>query len=230
MRDLNTKEVSNMKSRILIVEDDKKLCDKAAEYLRNEGYDTSCAYNGLIGENLINNNIYDLIILDIMMPGKDGWSLLRKIKSSSNTPVIITTARGDEEDRIFGLELGADDYMVKPISIKELSLRIKLRIKSNEARSFTLELGDMCINENNREVTENEKKIILTPKEFDLLFFLCSNRGQVFKREQLLDKIWKYDFVGDSRTVDTHIKNLREKILFCSAHIKTVWGVGYKLE
>ena len=219
-----------MKSRILIVEDEKDLCDTAAEHLKNEGYEVTCAYNGLIGENLIKNNVYDLIILDIMMPGKDGWSLLRKIKSKDNTPVIITTARGEEEDRIFGLELGADDYMVKPISIRELILRIRLRMKTNTLKNAAIDFENMTIDESKREVTENSVKIVLTPKEFDLLLFLCNNRGQVFKREQLLDKIWKYDFAGDSRTIDTHIKNLREKIDFCNSHIKTIWGVGYKLE
>mgnify|MGYP001491002833 CR=1 FL=1 len=220
-----------MKSRILVVEDEKKLADVIKLYLKNEGYEVINTYDGISGENAIENEKFDLVILDVMMPEKDGWSLLRKIKSKGDTPVIMTTARGEEEDRIFGLELGAVDYMVKPISMKELILRVGLRIKSCTSKSddgFILE--NMTISEVKRTVTEFEAEIALTPKEFDLLIFLCKNPEQVFKREHLLDKVWSYDFMGDTRTVDTHIKNLREKIQYCNEHIKTVWGVGYKLQ
>lgn len=220
-----------MKGKILIIEDEKKLSDIMKLYLLKEGYEITCAYDGSKGEELINLETYDLIILDVMMPHKDGWSLLRKIKNKSNTPVIITTARSEEEDRVFGLELGADDYMVKPLSMKELVLRVNLRIKSTIIPQNSPEKFDnMTILESNRKVTENGIVISLTPKEFDLLLFLVKNTNVVFNRSQLLDKIWGYDFVGDTRTVDTHIKNLREKIEFCNSHIKTVWGVGYKLE
>lgn len=164
------------------------------------------------------------------MPKKDGWSLLRKIKSTSNTPVILTTARGDEEDRIFGLELGADDYMVKPISMRELILRVSLRINNRGSKEKELDFGTMSILEDKRIVSEDGVNINLTPKEFDLLIFLCKNNNQVFKREQLLNKVWSYDFMGDTRTVDTHIKKLREKIDFCEKNLKTVWGVGYRME
>lgn len=219
-----------MKGKILIVEDEKKLAEVMSLYLKNESYDVICVHDGDAGEAAIENNTFDLIILDVMMPKKDGWSLLRKIKSKGNTPVILTTARGEEEDRVFGLELGADDYMVKPISMKELILRVGLRIKSKSAKEKNLTFDAMSILENQRIVTENNLSINLTPKEFDLLLFLCKNPNQVFKREQLLDKVWSYDFAGDTRTVDTHIKNLREKINFCAKNLKTVWGVGYKLE
>lgn len=219
-----------MKGKILIVEDEKKLAEVMSLYLKNEHYDVQCVHDGDAGEESIENYTFDLIILDIMMPKKDGWSLLRKIKSKGNTPVILTTARGEEDDRVFGLELGADDYMVKPISMRELILRVGLRINNKSVKEKNLIFDDMSILENQRIVTENNITINLTPKEFDLLLFLCKNPNQVFKREQLLDKVWSYDFAGDTRTVDTHIKNLREKINFCEKSLKTVWGVGYKLE
>ena len=220
-----------MKGKILIVEDEKKLAEVMMLYLKNEGYQVSLAFDGNKGDKAIENEEFDLIILDVMMPEKDGWSLLRKIKNKGNTPVIITTARGEEEDRIFGLELGAVDYMVKPISMKELVLRVGLRINSfKKENSEEIAFENMNIIEERRIVTEFDEEISLTPKEFDLLIFLCKNPEQVFKREQLLNKVWGYDFMGDTRTVDTHIKNLREKIDYCNKHIKTVWGVGYKLQ
>lgn len=219
-----------MKGKILVVEDEKKLAEVIKLYLNKEGYQVICAYDGDTGEKEIEESSFDLILLDIMMPKKDGWSLLRKIKSKCNTPVILTTARGEEEDRIFGLELGADDYMVKPLSMRELVLRVNLRVKSKLSKAVSLKFNKMSILENKREVIENDKILTLTPKEFDLLVFLCKNTNQVFKRDQLLDKVWGYDFMGDTRTVDTHVKNLREKINFCHENLKTVWGVGYKLE
>lgn len=220
-----------MNEKILIVEDEKKLADVMSLYLKNEGYQVAVAYDGSSGEELILAENYSLIILDVMMPGKDGWSLLRKVKAKDNTPVIITTARGEEEDRVFGLELGADDYMVKPLSMRELILRVNLRINSKTlTKDQSMNFGSMKIDKMKREVSENSAAISLTPKEFDLLLFLCENPNQVFKRDQLLDRVWGYDFGGDTRTVDTHVKNLREKINFCSDNLKTVWGVGYKLE
>lgn len=219
-----------MKGKILIVEDEKKLSEVMCLYLKKEEYEVQCAFDGVAAEQILQDNEFDLIILDIMMPKKDGWSLLRKIKSKGNTPVIMTTARGEEEDRIFGLELGADDYMVKPISMRELILRVALRINNRSEKSKELHFENMLILEEKRTVIENEQIISLTPKEFDLLVFLCKCPNQVFKREQLLDKVWSYDFIGDTRTVDTHIKNLREKIDFCNKNLKTVWGVGYKIE
>ena len=220
-----------MKGKILIVEDEKKLAEVMMLYLKNDGYEVVVAHDGALAAEIIDNDEFNLIIIDIMMPERDGWSLLRKIKNKGETPVIITTARGEEEDRIFGLELGAADYMVKPISMKELVLRVGLRIrgcKKEESESFTFE--SMDISESKRIVMESEMEITLTPKEFDLLIFLCKNPEQVFKREQLLSKVWGYDFMGDTRTVDTHIKNLREKVDYCNKHLKTVWGVGYKLK
>ncbi|HEY5562312.1 MAG TPA: response regulator transcription factor [Clostridiaceae bacterium] len=219
-----------MKGKILVVDDEKKLADVMALYLKKEGYEVTCAYNGEQGDEWLEVDSFALVILDVMMPIKDGWSLLRKIKAKGDTSVILTTARGEEEDRVFGLELGADDYMVKPISMRELVLRVNLRIKSKASKEINLVFDNMSILESKREVIENGEVINLTPKEFDLLLFLCQNNSQVFKREQLLDRVWNYDFSGDSRTVDTHVKNLREKIEYCNKHLKTVWGVGYKVE
>jgi len=219
-----------MKGKVLIIEDEKKLAEVMSLYLKKEDYDVRCAFDGEAGEEAIENDEFDLIILDIMMPKKDGWTLLRKIKSKGNTPVIMTSARGEEEDRIFGLELGADDYMVKPISMRELILRVGLRINNRTCREEKLSFDTLSILEDKRLVIEDGVNINLTPKEFDLLIFLCKNPYQVFKREQLLDKVWSYDFMGDTRTVDTHVKKLREKISFCEKNLKTVWGVGYKME
>lgn len=218
-----------MNKRILIVEDETKLSEVMTLYLKKENYDVVCASEGKAAEQIIMNETFDIIILDIMLPGKDGWALLRKIKSLGNTPVILTTARGEEDDRIFGLELGADDYMVKPISMRELVLRVNLRINCKASHRKTLSFKDLTIIEESREVFEKDAPVYLTPKEFDLLLFLSKNTGQVFNREQLLSTVWGYDFLGDSRTVDTHIKKLREKLKFCEKNLLTVWGVGYKL-
>jgi DNA-binding response OmpR family regulator len=218
-----------MNKKILIVEDETKLSEVMTLYLRKENYDVVCASDGKIAENIITDDIFDLIILDVMLPCKDGWALLRKIKSTSNTPVILTTARGEEDDRIFGLELGADDYMVKPLSMRELVLRVNLRINTKSNQGNSINFGNLTILVESREVLENNESIYLTPKEFDLLLFLSKNTGQVFNRERLLNTVWSYDYVGDSRTVDTHIKKLREKIRFCEDRLQTVWGVGYKL-
>lgn len=222
-----------MNGRILIIEDEKKLSDVMSLYLKKEGYEVTCAYDGNSGEEMIEIGDFDLIILDVMMPGKDGWSLLRKIKAKSNIPVILTTARGEEDDRVFGLELGADDYMVKPLSMRELLLRVNLRIKPQKAKENIVKFhnfDEFVIYVDKRSVWEKDKEISLTPKEYELLLFFCKNTEQVFSREQLLDKVWGFDFVGDTRTVDVHIRNLRDKINFCNEHLKTSWGVGYRME
>lgn len=222
-----------MKKKILVVEDEKKLASIMKLYLEREGYEVHEAFDGEEALDLMYNTEYDLVILDVMMPKVDGWSLLRKIKKMyKNTSVIMTTARGEEEDRIFGLELGADDYMVKPLSMKELILRVKLRMKNNNINDEEnkIAIDNFHIDKNKREVMENGEIISLTPKEFELLIFFVENRNIVFKRDNLLTKVWEYDFEGDTRTVDTHVKNLREKLVFCRKNLKTVWGVGYKLQ
>lgn len=219
-----------MKGKILIVEDETKLSEVMTLYLEKENYEVTCISDGKLAEDAIFTETFDLVILDVMLPNKDGWALLRKIKTLGNTPVIMTTARGEEDDRIFGLELGADDYMVKPISMRELILRVNLRMNSKVDNSTTLAFNKLTISENKREVMEENKNIVLTPKEFDLLVFFCKNPSQVFNREQLLSTVWGYDYAGDSRTVDTHVKKLREKISFCETHLATIWGVGYKMD
>ncbi|MBS5884428.1 response regulator transcription factor [Clostridium sp.] len=218
-------------SKILVAEDEKQISKVMKLYLEKEGYEVTLANDGKVAEDLIENNTYDLVILDIMMPNKDGWYLLKKVKSLNNkTQVIITSARGEEEDRIFGFELGADDYMVKPISMRELVLRVGLRINSvKNEYTKEIKLGNLRVDDNNRRVFENEKEIILTPKEYDLLMFLIKNKNRVFTREDLITSVWGYDFYGDTRTVDTHVKKLREKLEFFRANLKTVWRVGYNL-
>jgi len=221
--------------KILIVEDEKQLSQVMCLYLSKEGYECITAYNGNDGEKLLNEDSFDLVILDIMMPGKDGWSLLRKIKSQDDTPVIITTARVEEDDRVFGFELGADDYMTKPLSMRELVLRVKLRIASINSSKGTVKndfisLGPLKINEQTHMVTVENESITLTPKEYSLLIFLCRNTNIVFSRDKLLDEVWGYDFYGDTRTVDTHIKKLREKVSLCKSNLKTIWKIGYKFE
>lgn len=217
--------------KILVVEDEKQLSKIIKLYLEREGYDVTLANDGKIAEGLIEDNIYDLVVLDIMLPNKDGWYLLKKIKSlNSKTQVIITSARGEEEDRIFGFELGADDYMVKPLSMRELVLRISLRINSSKKEHFNeIKYNDLKIEEENRRVFEKACEVILTPKEYDLMIFLIKNKNRVFTREDLIVSVWGYDFYGDTRTVDTHVKKLREKIDFFKENLKTVWRVGYSL-
>lgn len=217
--------------KILIAEDEKQIGKVMKLYLEKEGYNVTLANDGKVAENLIKENIYDLVLLDVMMPYKDGWYLLKKIKSlNKDTQVIITSARGEEEDRIFGFELGADDYMVKPVSMRELVLRVKLRINSFKNEDINeIKLCDLRIDDNNRRVFEKEKEIILTPKEYDLLMFLIKNKNKVFTREDLITSVWGYDFYGDTRTIDTHVKKLREKVEFFRCNLKTVWGVGYSL-
>ncbi|MBS5937840.1 response regulator transcription factor [Clostridium sartagoforme] len=218
-------------SKILIVEDEKQISKVMKLYLEKEGYNIELASDGKIAEELIENNIYDLVILDIMMPYKDGWYLLKKVKSLNKmTQVIITSARGEEEDRIFGLELGADDYMVKPISMRELVLRVSLRLKSTlKETESEINIGKLNIDENNRRVFEKGEEVILTPKEYELMIFFVKNKNRVFSREDLILKVWGYDFFGDTRTVDTHIKKLREKIEVFKDNLKTIWRVGYSL-
>lgn len=217
--------------KILIVEDEKQISKVMKLYLEKEGYNIELASDGKIAEELIENNIYDLVILDIMMPYKDGWYLLKKVKSLNKmTQVIITSARGEEEDRIFGLELGADDYMVKPISMRELVLRVSLRLKSTlKEIESEINIGKLNIDENNRRVFEKGEEVILTPKEYELMIFFVKNKNRVFSREDLILKVWGYDFFGDTRTVDTHIKKLREKIEVFKDNLKTIWRVGYSL-
>ncbi len=220
--------------RVLLVEDEEKMRELIKIAFKKENFETIEAADGKQGLNLFKTNQVDIVILDIMLPEIDGWTVCREIRRMSNIPIILLTARGEEFDKLFGFELGADDYIVKPFSPKELIARVKAllrrsEIKSNDSASY-FQVGDITINRLSREVTVNEKQINLTNKEYELLYFLATNPKIVFTREQLLLKVWGYEQYGDPRTVDTHVKKLREKLGDYSSYISTMWGVGYKLE
>lgn len=225
-------------ANILIVDDEPKMRDLVKLYLEREGFRVTEAGDGQEAMDLFKKTKYDLVILDIMMPKLDGLSVCKEIRKNSETPIILLTAKGEEIDRVLGFELGADDYVVKPFSPRELAARVKAMLRRVSTKAVTnegtiLRFSGLSINLDAREVEIEGNKISLTPKEFELLTFLAKNAGRVYTREQLLEHVWGYDFYGDFRTVDTHIKKLREKL---SRHggsanlISTVWGVGYKFE
>lgn len=220
--------------RVLLVEDEEKMRELIKISFKKENFETIEAADGKQALNLFKAHQVDIIILDVMLPEIDGWTVCREIRRTSNVPIILLTARGEEFDKLFGFELGADDYIVKPFSPKELMARVKAllrrsEIKSSDTASY-LQLGEITINRLSREVSANDKQIVLTNKEYELLYFLATNPKIVFTREQLLLKVWGYEQYGDPRTVDTHIKKLREKLGDYSNYISTMWGVGYKLE
>ena len=224
---------------ILIVDDEPKMRDLVKLYLERDGFKVTEAGDGEQVLKLLETQSIDLVILDIMMPKLDGLSVCKEIRKLYDIPVIMLTARGEEIDRVLGFELGADDYVVKPFSPRELVARVKalLRrttaVKTPATGASAYRFPGLVINNDAREVEVNGNRLNLTPKEFELLAFLAKNAGRVFTREQLLEHVWGYDFYGDLRTVDTHIKKLREKISRfgeASSYIATVWGVGYKFE
>ena len=218
--------------------DEPVVTEVVERYLRLEGYEVSLASDGAVALQLAQEWAPDLVILDIMLPAVDGLEVCRQIRNESQVPIIVLTARGDETDRVVGLELGADDYVAKPFSPRDLVARVKSvlrRASSGPAQALggTLRFDDLSINPHTRSVTRSGKGADLTGKEFDLLLFLASHAGQVFTREQLMDNAWDYTYAGDSSTVTVHIRRLREKIEVKPVkprHIKTVWGVGYKFE
>ena len=224
-----------MGKRILLV-DDEPLMLKGLKYtLEQEGYETDLAMDGEEALTKFDAQDFDLVLLDVMLPKLDGLSVCQRIREHSNVPIIMLTAKGEDMDKILGLEYGADDYMTKPFNILEVKARIKTIFRrttmtQKENTQSVLTVRDMRINLNNRSVTIGQKEINLTAKEFDLLQLFVSNRGKVFSRENLLETIWKYDYLGDLRTVDVHIRRLREKIEKNPAQpefIFTKWGVGY---
>ena len=226
-----------MDTKLLIVDDDPNICDMLKLYFENEGYKVKTANDGVEGVQCFKIYEPDLVLLDIMMPKKDGWQVCREIREMSAKPVIMITAKGDVFDKVLGLELGADDYMVKPIDNKELSARIKAVLR--RCRAGIPQADDEVIKFENIEISLQKyelklrgKSIDIPPKELELLYFLASNYNRVFTRDQLLDKVWGFDYLGDSRTVDVHVKRLREKLEGVSDKwlLKTVWGVGYKFE
>ncbi len=222
-----------MKQNILIVDDDKNIREVVKLYLRKEGYEITEAADGKIGADLFFGKQYDLVLLDIMMPVQDGIETMKQIRAKSNVPVIMLTAKGETFDKVLALELGADDYIVKPFDPKELVARVKavIRRSTQEEKSDILEYHNLKIDMQNYQVIYEGKEVQMPPKEIELLYFLASRPNKVFTRDQLLEQVWGFEYFGDSRTVDVHIKRLREKFNENEPwQIKTVWGVGYKFE
>lgn len=215
--------------KILIVDDEEQIRNILRLYLVKEGFEVMEAEDGEEALRLFYEKPFDLIILDVMLPKKDGWSVLREIKKYTSTSVIMLTARADIEDEVFGFEMGADDYIVKPFNNKVLLARIKSLLKKKaEIVDETLKIGTLIIDDKSHSVTNNNIEILLAPKEYELLMYLVKNNKIALSREKLLNEVWGYDFLGDDRTIDTHIKNLRKKI--GSNAIKTIRGIGYKLD
>lgn len=220
--------------RILVADDEGGLRQLVRLYLEKEGMEVDEAATGRQALTRLEEAKYDLLILDLMMPDGDGWSVCREVRRKSDLPIIMLTARGEETDRLLGFDLGADDYVVKPFSPRELVARVKALLRRTgygQPEDGELSFPGLSINIPGREVKVEGRPVTnLTPKEFDLLLFLAQHPGQVMSRERILEKVWGYDFYGDLRTVDTHIKNLREKLGRERGFITTVWGVGYKFE
>ncbi|MEG2380573.1 MAG: response regulator transcription factor [Oscillospiraceae bacterium] len=224
---------------ILIVDDEVNICELIRLYVEKEGYTAVIATDGQQALDKFKASSPDLILLDVMLPIKDGWQVCREIRGNSEVPIIMLTAKGETFDKVLGLELGADDYIVKPFEPKELIARMKAVLRRSESRGTNNENAEgeikfdgLTINQSTYEIYLGDKKVEMPPKEFELLHFLAQHPNKVFTRDQLLDEIWGYEFFGDSRTVDVHIKRIREKIE-CEGknwQLKTVWGVGYKFE
>lgn len=220
--------------RVLIVDDDQNICEVIKMYVENAGYDTKVCHNGKEAEDVFQEYKPDLVLLDIMLPYIDGIDVLKWIRKEYETPVIMLTAKGETFDKVLGLELGADDYIVKPFEPKELLARVKAVLRryniDNENKEI-LKFEQLTVDINSYTVLYKGEEIKMPPKEFELLYYLASNKNRVFTREQLLCEVWGYDYPGDSRTVDVHVKRLREKLQGGpNWQIETVWGVGYKFE
>jgi len=224
-----------MPKKILIVDDEPLIVKGLKFSLEQDGYETDSAQDGEEAVSKFSQTHYDMILLDVMLPKLDGIEVCQRIRETSNVPIIMLTAKGDDIDKILGLEYGADDYMTKPFNILEVKARIKtiLRrttVQQKDAEARVVTVRDMQLNVNNRSATMAGREVNLTAKEFDLLQLFATNRGKVFSRENLLETIWKYDYLGDLRTVDVHIRRLREKIEKVPSqpeYIHTKWGVGY---
>jgi DNA-binding response OmpR family regulator len=224
-------------TKILIVDDDANICELLKIYFENEGYAVKTANDGVEGLSFFKIYDPDIVLLDIMLPKKDGWQVCREIREISSKPIIMITAKGDVFDKVLGLELGADDFIVKPFDMKELSARVKAVLRRynahvNASDEEVVKYENIEISLQKYELKINGKAVDIPPKELELLYFLASNYNRVFTRDQLLDKVWGFDYLGDSRTVDVHVKRLREKLEGISDKwvLKTVWGVGYKFE
>lgn len=223
-------------TKILIVDDDSNICELLRLYLEKESWDTVIAHNGVKALELFESEKPDLILLDVMMPELDGWQVCRRIRKISDCPIIMLTAKGEVFDRVLGLELGADDYVIKPFETKEVVARIKAILRRTGVREpetvKEVRYDKLYINMENYELRVNGEQVDTPPKEMELIFHLASNPGRAYTRDQLLDEVWGFDYSGESRTVDVHVKRLREKLEGVSDEweLKTVWGVGYKFE
>ena len=224
-------------TKILIIDDDSNVTEVLKSYFENEGYDIKVATDGMEGLNYFKIFSPDLVLLDVMLPKKDGWQVCREIREISSKPIIFVTAKNDAFDTVLGLELGADDFVTKPFDIKVLSARIKAVLRRCQASTRqneeeVIKFENIEISLQKYELKLNNRSVDIPPKELELLYFLASNYNRVFTRDQLLDKVWGFDYLGDSRTVDVHVKRLREKLEGVSDKwiLKTVWGVGYKFE
>ena len=224
------------KERILVVDDDNNICELLRLYLEKDGYDVTIANNGGDAVKLFQELSPSLMLLDIMLPVLDGWQVCREVRKFSDKPIIMLTAKGETFDKVLGFELGADDYVVKPFDAKEIVARVKavLRRSGSSAQGAIKEVqfDKLVINLTNYELRVDGKKVDAPPKELELIYHLASNPNRVFTRDQLLDEVWGFDYYGDSRTVDVHVKRLREKLEGVSEkwELKTVWSVGYKFE
>jgi len=220
--------------KLLVVDDEPKIREVIREYAEFNGYEVTEAEDGMSAVGLCKLNEYDLVILDIMMPKLDGFSACKEIKKIQDVPIIMLSARGEEYDKLFGFELGIDDYIVKPFSPKELMARINVilarRNAASQNKSDVVRFGGLEINIAARTVTVDGKRVELTPKEYELLFYLIEHKNLALSRDKLLSDIWGYDFFGDDRTIDTHIKNLRNNLGPYRDYIVTLRGVGYKFE
>ncbi len=228
-----------MPDTILLVDDEQHIIDLASMYLEQDGFVTQSATDGLTALQRILSEKPALVVLDLMLPGLDGWEVCRRVRAQSDVPIIMLTARNDDIDKIVGLELGADDYMTKPFNPRELVARVKVilrRVDKKPASATSLpadaalRLDNLVIYPERRVVMVDDRAVDLRMKEFDLLLTLAENRGIVFSREKLLDVVWGFDFAGETRTVDVHVAHLRHKLQGMRPQIETVWGVGYKLE
>ena len=225
-------------TKILVIDNDTVICETIKNYFEKEGYEVKTVNDGVLGVDSFKLYNPDIVLLDVLLPKKDGWQVCREIREVSNQPIIIISTKNDTFDKVLGLELGADDYVVKPFDIKELSARVKAVLRRSRSNAVTnndnevIKFDNIEISLQKYELKLIGKPIDIPPKELELLYFLAYNRNRVFTRDQLLDKVWGFDYLGDSRTVDVHVKRLREKLEGVSDKwvLKTVWGVGYKFE
>ena len=223
--------------KILVVDDDTNICELLRLYLTKEGYQVTVANDGEEGLEKFNQVKPDMVLLDVMMPVMDGWSVCKAIRAEAQTPIIMLTAKGDTDSKVMGLKTGADDYITKPFEMKEVLARIEAVLRRTsgvaaEKKARRLVFDKLIIDMDAFELTVDGKKVDTPPKEMELLYYLASSPNRVYTRNQLLDEVWGFDYFGDSRTVDVHVKRLREKLEGVSDQwsLKTVWGVGYKFE